>query len=113
MEPGLHRIAWYCGNSEGIAAHPVGQLLPNAWGVYDILGNSVEFEQTTGFPAPGTPVVDPEEPNASGQTLTAVAGGNIVFSPVSMRVANTINADFAAIRLVRTLGAGVLPQLQR
>src|SRR5690606_12417990 len=45
-EPSLHEIAWYCGNSEGHAAHPVGQLLPTAWGLYDILGNRVEMLAT-------------------------------------------------------------------
>ena len=35
-------VAWYNGNSDG-HPHPVGQKLPNAWGLYDMLGNVEEY----------------------------------------------------------------------
>ncbi len=41
-EPALEPIAWYCTNSGGIA-HEVATLRPNNWGLYDLLGNLVEF----------------------------------------------------------------------
>lgn len=41
-EPNLEAIAWYCNNS-GKTSHPVGQKQPNAAGLYDILGNGMEW----------------------------------------------------------------------
>ncbi|MFC5704084.1 formylglycine-generating enzyme family protein [Cohnella faecalis] len=38
----LNEIAWYHENSEG-RVHEAGQKLPNAWGLYDMLGNVWEW----------------------------------------------------------------------
>jgi len=40
----LDKLAWHSGNSGG-KTHPVGTKQPNAWGIYDMLGNAGEWCQ--------------------------------------------------------------------
>ncbi len=49
-ERDLDRVGWYLGNSGG-RTHPVAQKEPNAWGLYDMHGNVVEFCEENWIPA--------------------------------------------------------------
>ena len=59
----LEDVAWYGDNSGG-TTHPVGQKRPNAWGLYDMLGNVAEWCQDwyDGSRYSSSPVEDPAGP---------------------------------------------------
>ena len=71
---GLGDVAWYNVNSNG-STHPAAGKKPNAWGLYDMLGNSWEWaadvwsNSYTGAPSDGSARVDggsPVGPFAAG-----------------------------------------------
>ncbi|HEY5868890.1 MAG TPA: SUMF1/EgtB/PvdO family nonheme iron enzyme [Candidatus Tectomicrobia bacterium] len=64
----LEQYAWYNKNDKG-TTHPVGQLQPNAWGLYDMHGNVWEWVHDWRGPYTGGQEVDPQGPvtgNAKG-----------------------------------------------
>jgi formylglycine-generating enzyme required for sulfatase activity len=57
----LGNYAWYSANS-GSTTHPVGQKLPNPWGLHDMHGNVWEWCQDWWDSYPGGIAVDPPGP---------------------------------------------------
>ena len=61
--PALDDIAWSAWNSTNaagnVASHPVGLKRPNAWGLYDVIGNLWECCREYNWSYPAAPSVDP------------------------------------------------------
>ena len=68
----LTNYAWYCVNSGG-TTHPVGQKLPNPWGLYDMHGNVWEWCQDWYGTYPGGIVLDPQGPDSGSYRV--IRGG--------------------------------------
>jgi len=85
-ESQLGKYAWFYGNS-GYETHPVGEKLPNAWGLYDMHGNVREWCQDWyGRYGKETALVDPTGP-ASG-SRRVLRGGAFNNPPVFVRSAD-------------------------
>jgi formylglycine-generating enzyme required for sulfatase activity len=65
-EPGA--IAWHVGNSGG-QSHPVAQKAPNAFGLYDMLGNVYEFTADWNGEYAGEDQRDPPGPTSGGEPV--------------------------------------------
>jgi formylglycine-generating enzyme required for sulfatase activity len=79
----LAKVGWYADNS-GRRLHAVGELAPNAWGLYDMHGNVREFVRDFFSSEPLQDGVDPTGPATGDPNNHVVRGG-----------AYTANAAFA------------------
>ena len=86
----LANYAWSLENSDG-TTHPVGQKLPNPWGLYDMGGNVFEWCQSgCCLPYPGGTALDPQGPVMEGRVIR---GGCWEFTAVACRSAIRFGAD--------------------
>lgn len=115
-DPALDSIAWHCGNSDPVL-HPVAQLQPNDYGLYDMLGNVGEWTSDiyTGAglqinEGKDPPLVDPVgELNEHWANTRSLRGGFV--SMESCRCAATTNFPlqgesrvyYSGFRPVRTI----------
>jgi formylglycine-generating enzyme required for sulfatase activity len=105
----LEEIAWYCRNSGG-RPREVATRAPNAWGVFDMLGNVSEWVWDYYDPLPTGPLVDPRGPAQSSMgPFKVVRGGSYLGAPTLLasgaRGPHVINMYYGhsdyGIRLVR------------
>jgi formylglycine-generating enzyme required for sulfatase activity len=83
--PDVNAIAWYKANSN-YSPQPVGQKLPNAWGLYDMLGNVLEWCHDGEREYTAHAVIDPIGPSQAGANRVS-RGGNWDVSARPVRAA--------------------------
>ena len=101
----VEAMAWHEDNA-GRQTHPVATKAPNAWGLYDMHGNVLEWTQDWYSDYSASPVTDPVGPN-SGFPLVH-RGGSFVLPAKCSRSAFRwydtpgITAGYIGLRLLRT-----------
>lgn len=89
----LKEYAWYAGSSEN-KYHKVGGLKPNAWGLYDMLGNVGEWTLDQYDPAFLSSAADKDPWNTpTSKTPRTVKGGNYQDEPASLRSASRLKSN--------------------
>lgn len=91
----LSKYAWYKANSNNVY-QKVGQLQPNAWGLYDMLGNVAEWTldqyDENYYAGLADGATDPMRTPESRHPRT-VRGGSYVDEPAALRAANRVSWD--------------------
>ncbi|HPE36917.1 MAG TPA: SUMF1/EgtB/PvdO family nonheme iron enzyme, partial [Spirochaetales bacterium] len=112
-EPDLDEYGWYCGNSE-IRPHPVAQLLPNNWGLYDMHGNLFEWVNDMSTPRyESVTVYDPVVTitNSNRTTRGGTSAVDTLNKALNCRSSNrssrlaSLGTNYIGIRIVRTAAA--------
>jgi formylglycine-generating enzyme required for sulfatase activity len=87
----LEAVAWYVDDSDG-KSHPVAEKSPNAWGLFDLLGNVAEWTQDAYGPYSRDPSTDPAGP-AAGPTKVVRGGAWRSFPPAVRCAARTATPE--------------------
>jgi formylglycine-generating enzyme required for sulfatase activity len=104
----LGKYAWYYKNSNS-QTHPVGQLQPTAWGLYDTLGNVWEWCSDGHGAYPVVATTDP--PGAATGSYRVYRGGGWYNGPWNLRSAN--RGNFSPGNANRGLGIRLVLPVQR
>jgi len=93
-DPNYHALsayAWHWHNS-GLTTQPVGQKLPNPWGLHDLHGNVWEWCQDGWSDRlPGGTVIDPSRPATGSERV--LRGGGWSYEPKNCRSASRTRAS--------------------
>ncbi len=81
----IDSIAWYAGNSDK-RAHPVGRKAPNAFGLFDMLGNVWEWNADVFRNTP--PAGEGDAPQAGPTDMRSLRGGSWRNKAKQIRVSN-------------------------
>ena len=108
----LEEYAWYNLNS-GYTVHPVGQLKPNKWGLYDIHGNVWELCEDfwhpnyDNAPSDGSSwfhIIDAGVWKGGDHTTRVIRGGGVEDPPNLLRSASRSMLDYDSKRQFRRIG---------
>jgi len=111
----LSRYAWYDANTNREGTYPVAQLLPNQWGLFDILGNVWEwtFDRRQAYPSNDHVTEDVEDPERriSNDVARTRRGGSFAYEWFTVRSAHrgattyfpNQTRDGVGLRVARTM----------
>ena len=102
-ETALGEAGWYHGNS-GNTSHPVGQKQPNAWGLYDMLGNVFQWCGDWYGDYPDSDATDPT--GADSGENRVIRGGSWSDDPATCRCAD--RSDYSPDRRYYSFGFRVV-----
>jgi formylglycine-generating enzyme required for sulfatase activity len=111
----LPKYGWYDGNTRREEIHPVGQLPPNPWGLYDMAGNVWEWTFDRRLPYPAQGVTDDLEDSVltvSNDVARTRRGGSFAYEWFTTRSAHRGDVtyfpnqvrDGVGFRIARTVG---------